>query len=248
MVPSRCRFHQSGGDCSDVDDVCTVGCTDTAAASAASAAANAAAATYCSGLERRVLHDPWPDLAAHHREEGAARICALRIPRLGGEEKPGTSHPRFKVGMTSADAVRFKCEQAGIPQAVGPNKKSDRNSTVYVGHGPMMAYHFCQTQKYKKLGQGSGALMAPGKFRTDSDTLVFAVPPITVTHNAVTWVMTVDFYLCVFNGEGNGQTGRITLPPNPNFLYGGQDVESWRRCSSGLPFTSWGRCAAVTSR
>lgn len=155
------------------------------------------------------------------------KVCAhLRIPRSGGEDKPGTSHPRFKVSMTSADAVRFKCEQAGIPQAIGPNKKSDRNSTVYEGQGPMMAYHFCQTQKYKKLGQGSGALMAPGKFRTDSDTLVFAVPPITVTHNAATWVMTVDFYLCVFNGEGNGQTGRITLPPNPNILYGTQNVEA----------------------
>lgn len=148
------------------------------------------------------------------------------LPRTGGESKPGTAHPSFKISASPPDAVRFKCEQAGIPLKASPHPKAQRHLTIYEGYGPMMAYHFCQTQKRKKYGHGSGALVAPGKFRTDSDTLVFAVPPITVTHNALTWVMTVDFYLCVYNGEGNNQTGRVTLPPNPNQLYGTQDVEA----------------------
>ena len=139
--------------------------------------------------------------------------------------KPGTAHPKIKIPMSPAEAVRLKCEQANISRMIGPCRKNQKHLTVYEGHGPMMAYHFCQTQKHKKLGQGSGALMAPGVFRKDSDTLIFAVPPITVTHNTETWTMTVDFYLCIFNGEGNEQTGRVTLPPKSNTLYGTQNVE-----------------------
>ena len=149
----------------------------------------------------------------------------VRMPRSGGEVKPGTAHPKIKIPMSPAEAVRLKCEQANISRMIGPCRKNQKHLMVYEGHGPMMAYHFCQTQKHKKFGQGSGALMAPGVFRKDSDTLIFAVPPITVTHNTETWTMTVDFYLCIFNGEGNEQTGRVTLPPKSNTLYGTQNVE-----------------------
>ena len=150
------------------------------------------------------------------------RVSAhVRMPRSGGEGKPGTSHPSFNMAASPPGAVRLKCEQAGIPL-----KSTKGKVTTYEGHGPMMAYKFCSTQKHKKLGQGSGALMAPGKFRTSSDILIFAVPPVIVSHNSETWQMKVEFYLCVYNGEGHDQTGRITLPPNPNKLYGTQDVET----------------------
>ena len=145
----------------------------------------------------------------------------IRMPRSGGEGKPGTCRPHFRIPYTPAEATRLKCEEAGIPL-----EQTQGVLTTYKGQGPMMAYTFCNTQKYKKLGHGSGALMAPGKTRDSSDNLIFAVPPITVTHNSRTWEMTVEFYLCLYNGEGNEQTGRVTLPPNPNTLNGTQNIES----------------------
>eukprot|EP00966_Prymnesium_polylepis_P011032 253597-Prymnesium_polylepis.1 len=145
----------------------------------------------------------------------------IRVPRMGKEGKPGSAHAKFKLPFSTAEAVRLNCESAGIPV-----ETTEGTVTTYKGMGPMQAYKFCNTQQYKKFGQGSGALMAPGKFRTDSDTLVFAAPPITVKHDSETYVMEVEFYLVVYNGEGNDRTGRVTLPPNSTALYGTQDMDA----------------------
>lgn len=74
-------------------------------------------------------------------------------------------------------------------------------------------------EEYKKLGQGSAALMAPGRGRTVSDVLTIAIPPITVKHIATpsTWTAKVDLYLGVFNSSNV-----FTLPMTANTLYHGQ--------------------------
>ena len=151
------------------------------------------------------------------------RVAAhIRIPRSGTSPgKEGTARPSFKIPYSPPDAVRLKCQEAGIP-CVGTTGEL----TKYEGKGPMMAYRFCNTHVHKKLGQGSGALMAPGKNRKDSDVLIFAIPPVSISHNSRTWEMKVEFYLGVFNGEGNNQEGRFTPPPWANQLYGTQNVET----------------------
>lgn len=85
--------------------------------------------------------------------------------------------------------------------------------------GPMMAYKLCTVQDFKKLGQGSGALVSPSRGRDSSTVLTLAIPPITVTHcqSADEWTMSVSFYLAVLNDQM-----RLTLPSNANTMYSGQ--------------------------
>ena len=81
---------------------------------------------------------------------------------------------------------------------------------------PVLIVPLVQVQKFQKLGVGSAVVMAPGKRRTDSDVMSFAVPPITVTHiaSANEEKAIVSFYLAVFNSAGD-----LTLPSNPDKLY-----------------------------
>ena len=74
-------------------------------------------------------------------------------------------------------------------------------------------------EEYKKLGQGSAALMAPRMGRVVSDVFTIAIPPITVQHIATptTWTAKVDLYLGVFNSSNV-----FTLPITANTLYQGQ--------------------------
>ena len=84
----------------------------------------------------------------------------------------------------------------------------------------MSAYKFCKVNMFKKLGQGSAALMAPGKGQSFSDVLTIAIPPITVRHvkNEHGWTAHVDLYLGVFNSSNI-----FTLPLRANVIYEGQD-------------------------
>ena len=86
-------------------------------------------------------------------------------------------------------------------------------------------------EEFKKLGQGSAALMAPGRGRTVSDVLTIAIPPITVKHIATpsTWTAKVDLYLGVFNSSNV-----FTLPMTANTLYHGQ--VSYSLCMQTTPY------------
>jgi hypothetical protein len=130
----------------------------------------------------------------------AARVL---LPRSMGNGKPGTAHPSFKVFASPPDAVRFKCEQAGIPLKLGPHPKGQRHLTIYEGHwaddGLQLLPDACRRTRSTARGRvRSGISGGVGKFRTDSDILVFAVPPVKVTHDSRTWTMAVDFHLCVY--------------------------------------------------
>ena len=74
-------------------------------------------------------------------------------------------------------------------------------------------------KQYKKLGQGSAALMAPPRGRDVSDVFTIVIPPITVVHTATddTWTAKVSLHLGVFNSSG-----MFTLPMNANTIYRGQ--------------------------
>jgi len=93
--------------------------------------------------------------------------------------------------------------------------RSGNKKTVFKGMGPIPAYTFCQTQRFKKYGPGSGALMAPGKGLDRSDILTIAIPPITVTHIQPKhkWTAQVEMFLWVFT-----DSGRFTLPANANVI------------------------------
>ena len=86
---------------------------------------------------------------------------------------------------SSLKLVALKCLQAGLEQEGERRRVGKALVTTFKGMGPMTAYRFCQTQYFKKFGQGSGALMAPGKGKDSSDVVTVAIPPITVTVSAL---------------------------------------------------------------
>ena len=107
----------------------------------------------------------------------------VRVPRSAKSGTAGSQHPKFVVQNSPLELVKRKCLQAGMVQIGEPsiNPRTRVQITTFKGLGPMTAYRFCQTNLFKKYGQGSGALMAPGKGRDSSAVLTVAIPPITVT-------------------------------------------------------------------
>ena len=161
---------------------------------------------------------------------GRAVARHVRLPRSARMGVAGSQHPRFIVENSPLDLVRAKCEAAGMvlqqppappPHVKGQKRKRPSKNVVHTwkATGPMSAYKFCSVERFKKLGQGSAALMAPGKGRFMSDVLTLAIPPITVKHvqNANGWTAHVDLYLGVFNSQNV-----FTLPLRANTIYQGQ--------------------------
>ena len=150
----------------------------------------------------------------------------VRLPRSAKTGVAGSQHPRFIVENSPLELVRLKCEAAGMilqTPPVPPTSKKRRKSKNLVhtwrAMGPMSAYNFCNVQSFKKLGQGSAALMMPGKGHFESEVMTIAIPPITVKHvqNEHGWTAHVDLYLGVYNSNDI-----FTLPLRANSIYEGQ--------------------------
>jgi hypothetical protein len=143
----------------------------------------------------------------------------LVLPRRAADGVAGNQHPTFTLENTPFMYCQKKCVDAGLTQSGERKKKGGKLVTTWKGMGPMMAYKFCTVEHFKSLGQGSGALVAPGRGRDSSTVLTLAIPPITVTHwqSADEWTMRVTFYLAVLNDKM-----RLTLPSAANKIYLGQ--------------------------
>jgi hypothetical protein len=141
------------------------------------------------------------------------------LPRRAAEGVAGHQHPKFNMENTPFVYCQQKCREAGLVQKGERKRKGGKLVTVWRGMGPMTAYKFCTVEQFKKLGQGSGALVTPGKGRDCSTVLTLAIPPIEVTHwqSADEWTMKVTFYLGVLNDQM-----RFTLPSRANEIYRGQ--------------------------
>ena len=133
----------------------------------------------------------------------------------------GSQHPKYIIENSPFSLVEKKCLQAGLEMQEGGRVQTHNTiTTTFKGWGPMTAYHFCQVDKFKRLGMGSGALKVPIKGQSFSDVLTFAVPPITVIHKETAdgWTATIDHYLAVYNSSD-----LCTLPSNSNTIYKGAD-------------------------
>ena len=141
----------------------------------------------------------------------------VRLPRSAKTGVPGSQHPVFYVDNSPLELVRLKCEEAGMVQT-SQVKRGQTVKTIFEGLGPTTAYRFCDVDKYKALGRGSAALMAPPAGRHQSDVLTLAIPPITATHIATkdSWTLKVELYLGVFNSSNT-----FTLPLKANEIYAG---------------------------
>ena len=151
----------------------------------------------------------------------------VRLPRSAVSGVPGSQHPKYTLENTPFSLVLKKCLDAGLVMEGERVTKGNMVTTTFKGWGPMTAFRFCQVDKYKKLGIGSGALKAPIKGQTLSDVLTFAVPPITVIHTQTPdeWIATVDHYLAVYNSSD-----LCTLPTNSNSIYkSGDPTELFKR-------------------
>jgi hypothetical protein len=140
----------------------------------------------------------------------------VKLPRSAAEGVAGNQHPAFSLENTPFVYCEKKCIEAGLAQKGLRYRKGSKLVTKWKGMGPMTAYNFCTTERFKKLGQGSGALVSPGKDRVYSTVLTLAIPPIEVTHSesATEWTMHVTFYLGVLN-----DAMRFTLPTKANVIY-----------------------------
>lgn len=152
----------------------------------------------------------------------------VRLPRSAVSGVPGSQHPQYKIENTPFALVKAKCLEAGLElQGVERVKSGGRAlKTTWKGMGPMTAFKFCQVDKYKKLGLGSGALKAPVKGQDTSDVLTFAVPPITVVLKETEdeWIATVDHYLAVYNSSD-----LCTLPTKSNEIYPEDPTDIFKR-------------------
>ena len=139
----------------------------------------------------------------------------VRLPRSAKSGVAGSQHPRFSIQNSPLELVKLKCEEAGLIYK-GSTTKGYSTRTTWKGDGPMTAYNFCQTDRFKQLGVGSAALQTPGKGKTVSDVVTLAIPPITVVHVETLheWRMEVSMYLGVLHSSK-----RFTLPINANSLY-----------------------------
>ena len=146
----------------------------------------------------------------------------VRLPRSAMNSVPGSQHPKYTIENSPFSLVKAKCLEAGLILQGEERKKarSGSKTTTWRGMGPMTAFNFCQVEKYKQLGMGSGALKAPVKGQEFSDVLTFAIPPITVVLKETEdeWTAKVDHYLAVYNSSD-----LCTLPNKSNEIYKGQD-------------------------
>ena len=145
----------------------------------------------------------------------------VRLPRSAVSGVAGSQHPKYIIENSPFSLVEKKCLQAGLEMQEGGRVQTHNTiTTTFKGWGPMTAYHFCQVDKFKRLGMGSGALKVPIKGQSFSDVLTFAVPPITVIHKETAdgWTATIDHYLAVYNSSD-----LCTLPSNSNTIYKGAD-------------------------
>ena len=143
----------------------------------------------------------------------------MRLPRSAVSGVPGSQHPVYTIENSPFTLVKAKCLEAGMILEGAErikNKVGKKLTTTWKGWGPMTAFNFCQVDKYKKLGMGSGALKAPVKGQEFSDVLTFAVPPITVVLQETEdeWIATIDHYLAVYNSSD-----LCTLPAKSNAIY-----------------------------